>query len=385
LTTRALLLLLGTLVGFASSPGQLHLSGQASPAYVKSDAGTSQYIIDEGRATFAWRFDLFADAAISDHIFFLSNVRMVQDQIVHVDLFSLKFTDLTPADFNIEAGEIDLPFGNLGERRFPRTNPFYTLPLLHEHLTSLRSSNYGLFTYDSRYTSAGDGIRILDQGLYDLGVKLYGGLGIFDYWVAVTNGMLSATSSYSTGYGSPGLNANRGLGTIVRLAATPITGLTIGSAYATGPFLPESNASIYGVLYNPSDIKQHALEGDIDFSIEHFSLYAEVVHNVWTFSDVYGKDLTATGYSIEGRYTPVPRVTLAARAGEIFFNDILVGNLVEPLYIRWDRNILRLEGALGYRLDRAALVKLIYVSNTTLGVTEDPPDNSLIVQAVVSF
>ena len=99
--------------------------------------------------------DLFADAAISDHIFFLSNVRMVQDQIVHVDLFSVKFTDLSPADFNIEAGEIDLPFGNLGERRFPRTNPFYTLPLLHEHLTSLRSSNYGLFTYDSRYTSAG--------------------------------------------------------------------------------------------------------------------------------------------------------------------------------------------------------------------------------------
>lgn len=382
---RAIVLLLLTLAVFASAPGQLQLGGQASPAFVKSDAGSSQYIVDEGRATFAWRFDLFADAEISDHIFFYSNVRMIQDQVLHVDRFSVKFADLTPAGFNIEAGEIDLPFGNLGERRFPRTNPFYNLPLLHEHLTSLRSSNYTLWPLDSRYTSTGDGVRILDQGLYDVGVKVYGGLGIFDYWVSLTNGMVSATSTYSTSYGSSGLNSKKGLGAIFRLAATPITGLTIGSSYATGPFLPESGSYLYGVQYVTSDIQQHAVEGDIDFSLEHFSLYGEVVRNVWKFYDVHGYDLTATGYSVEARYTVIPRVTLAARAGEIFFNDILVGDLYPPLYIKWDRDILRIEGALGYRLDRSALVKLIYVSNTAIGVTEDPPDNSLIIQAVVSF
>ncbi len=312
---------------------------------------------------------------------------MLQDQVVHVDLFSLKFADLTPAEFNIEAGEIDLPFGNLGERRFPKTNPFYNLPLLHEHLTSLRSSNYELWPGDSRYRAAGDGIRILDQGLYDLGVKLYGGLGMFDYWVALTNGMLSATSTYSSNYGSSGLNAKRGLGTIVRLAATPVTALTIGSAYATGPFLKEYSSTLYGLFYNTDDIRQHAIEGDVEFTMEHFSLYAEVVYNTWTFHDVLGSNLNATGYSVEWRYTPVPRVTLGARAGEIFFNTIQLPLplLYGPYLFKWDRDILRIEGALGYRLDRSALVKLIYMSNTAIGVTEDPPDNSLIIQAVVNF
>ena len=381
---------LALLAAVSASPAQLRLTGQASPAYLKSDAGRSQYIIDAGRSTFAWRFDLFADAAISDNIFFLSNLRMVQDQIVHVDLFALKVTDLASTGITVEAGEIDLPFGNLGERRFPKTNPFYSLPLLHEHLTTLRSSNYQLDPGTSTYTAAGDGIRILDRGLYDLGIKVYGGIGVFDYWIAVINGMVSATSTYSTNYGASGLDTKRGMGTIVRLAATPITGLTIGSSYATGPFLPEYSGYAFGPTYQSIDIQQHAIEGDVDFSLEHVALYGEAVYNVWTFNDLLGSDLKSVGYSLEARYTIVPRVTIAARAGELFFNDVSLRlpSAYATYYVyngRWDSDVLRLEGALGYRLDRAALVKLIYQSNTTLGVTEDPPDNTLIIQAVVSF
>jgi hypothetical protein len=371
---------------------QLRLTGQASPAYIKSDDGYSQYITDAGRATFAWRLDLFADAAISDNVFFLSNLRIVQDQIFHIDLLALKLTDIAGTGVNVEAGEIDLPFGSLGERRFPKNNPFYRLPLLHEHLTTLRSSNYQLWIPDARYTRAGDGIRLVDQGLYDVGAKLYGGVGIFDYWVAVINGMVSATSTYSTNYGLSGLNSKKGLGTIIRIAATPMTGLTIGSSYATGAFLDEyGGTDVYGTAYHSSDIRQHALEADVDFSIEHLRLYAEGIYNVWTFTDLLGSDLTALGYSIEGEYTVVPRVTVAARAGELFFNTI--DALIPGLYGagpyaysgRWDHNVLRIEGALGYRVERAVLVKAVYESNTALGVTEDPPDNTLVIQAVVSF
>src|SRR5258706_14326492 len=113
--------------------------------------------------------------------------------------------------------------------------------------------------------------------------------------------MLSATSTDSANYGSSGLNAKRGLGTIVRLAATPVTALTIGSAYATGPFLKEYSSTLYGLFYNTDDIRQHAIEGDVEFTMEHFSLYAEVVYNTWTFHDVLGSNLNATGYSVEWR------------------------------------------------------------------------------------
>ena len=387
---RLVVLGLATLSFVTAAAGQLRLSEQASAAFIKADGGYSQYAVNRGRATFAWRLDLFADAAINGNIFFLSNLRMLQDQIIHVDLFAIKFADLASTGLNLEAGEIELPFGNLGERRFPKSNPFYGLPLTHEHVTTLRSSDYSLWPSTSYYAIAGDGVRILDQGLYDLGVKLYGGAGMFDFWIALMNGMVSATSTYSTGYGSSGLNTNSRLGMIGRLAMTPLTGVTLGGSYATGPFLKEGGAYSPGGGVDPSEIDQHIVEADLDFSLEHAALYAEVFYNVWTFKEAIGSDLNAFGYSLEGRYTLLPRFLIALRAGGLRFNDVSVDTYNGGYFIQhyegpWDHDVFRLEGALGYRLDRSALLKIVYEWNRTFRVPEDPADNVLVMQAVVGF
>ncbi len=140
---------------------QFIINGQASAAFVKSNDGESQYDINSGRGTFAWRWDLFADARITDNVTFLSNVRLLQDQIPHIDLFALRISDVASTGINFQAGQIDLPFGNLSEQRFPKQNPFYQLPLMNEHVTSLCRSDYKVWTYTPEYAASGDGVLYL--------------------------------------------------------------------------------------------------------------------------------------------------------------------------------------------------------------------------------
>jgi hypothetical protein len=369
---------------------QVNIGGQASAAFISAENGYSQYAYNGGHSTFAWRGDLFADAELSENIFFLSSARMEQDRELYIDLFAVRCTDLFSLPVNIELGQIDIPFGSLGERRYPKNNPFLSLPLAREHRTTLRISDYELWVADARYTVAGNGMRILDRGLYDIGAKLYGSIGIFDYAIAVTNGMLSATSNYS----GNGLNGNDGVGKFVRLAVTPLIGLTIGGSYAHGPFLQESNSyySGYGYAYeyDPAEYTQETFGADIDYSFDHFSFYGEAFFNSWNFEHVYGTSLRATGYSMEGKYTALPRLSFAVRAGGIYFNRISAVTYL-PDYSTasysgtWDHDVTRIELATGYRVSRETLVKMVYQRNIFLKLSDDPHDDVIGVQTVISF
>jgi len=370
------------------SSAQMRFRGEGSVGFVKADRGPSQYSYNGGRGSFNWRADVFADAVIAEDITFFGNVRLQQDNLLHVDQFALRMSNFASSPVSVELGEIEIPFLSLGERRFPKNNPFIDLPLIREHRTTLRSSDYELWLIDSRYTQAGNGFRLLDGGLYDLGLKAFASAGIFDVALALTNGMVSASTSYAPG----GLNPKSGFGKMIRVAVTPTAGLTIGVSYANGPFLSEGNTYYpsYGAGYDPEQHVQEVMGGDIDFSYGHFSLYGEAVYNVWKFQPVYGSNLKAAGYSLEARYALLPRLSLAARAGGIAFNAI--DAIVEAagygtLYYDgpWDHDLWRLEGAVGYRLNRESLLKLVYQWNHTMGVRDDPADNALALQAVVSF
>ncbi len=385
-TLLAALVLLFLLGGVTRTFGQVHIAGQASAAWTASQPGPSQYSFNDGRSTFGWRGDLFVDAELSDNVLFLSSFRMDQDRTLNVDLFVLRVTDVLSLPLNVEAGETEIPFGNLGERRYPKTNPFLTLPLGREHATTLRRSDYEIYSTDPQYSAATNNFRLLDRGLYDLGFKAFGSVGVVDYAFALTNGMLSSTSTYATN----GLNGSKGIGKIARLSVTPVIGLTIGASWAKGPFLKDSWNSPQGypypATYDPLTHQQRTFGGDIDFSFEHFSFYGETFFNSWDFADEYGASLDAFGYSAEARYTIVPRFTVGARVGELRFNKMsrnIYGVLSSPE--RWDHNVMRVETALGYRVSREMLLKAVYVWNRTFGLPSDPRDNSFGVQSVVSF
>ena len=388
-TARAAILLCLASALVSPARAQVNVSGQASGSFVKSGDAPTQYAVDGGRATFGWRADLFFDAEVTDQIVFLSNVRMTQAQRFRVDLFVVRFTDLAGPALNIDAGLLDVPFGNLGDRRFPKTNPFLALPLGREHLTSLRSSNYELWMSDASATAAGDGVPIIDGALYDIGLKTFGTAGIFDYSIAVINGMVSSTYSYAP----DGLNDNAGLGVSARIALTPSTGLTIGLSAAAGQFMSEDVAGYYGGTepnpHDPADHPQRIAGLDLEWAWEHFTLYAEGFLNRWEFSDVYGADLDAAGVSAEVRFVPAARFSLAARVGGISFNTLPEPG--DPAYAgtipgaTWDHNVLRLEGAAGYRFTREVLLKAVYQHVRTYGLPSDPDDDVAGLQLVASF
>ena len=371
------------------SSAQFRITGQGSAAFVKSNDGFSQYSFNSGRGTFAWRWDVFADALVSDNISLFSNFRMLQDQTLHVDYFALRVMDVASSGINVEAGLIDIPFGSLAERRYPMQNPFFNLPLMNEHITALCASDYRVWTLIPAFAVRGDGVRLLDQGLYDLGVMVYGKVGIAEYAAALINGMVSTTSTYAP----QGLNPNKGYGKVFRFAVTPTTGLKIGASYAFGPFMKDqsadSNSAIFGE--DPDEYPQHIIGGDIDFSFEHFSFYGQAAYNIWKFEEEhYGSDLKAFAYSAEGRYAITPRVSVALRIGGLVFNSINAplpsfGHRMVPYSGKWDHDIIRLEGSVDYRLAREVLIKFVYQWNNTMGVVRDPVDNLVVLQTVFAF
>lgn len=384
----AVLLAIGLLAA-APARGQVNVSGQASALLISSADANTQYAVNGGRPSFGWRADLFFDAEIVEDIVFLSNVRMTQDQELHVDLFAIRFTGLAGPALNAEAGLIDVPFGNLGERRFPKTNPFISLPFGREHLTSLRSTDYELWMSDGRYSAAGNGVRLIDGALYDAGVKLFGTVGVLDYAVAVINGSISATGSYAPG----GFNDNGTFGLSGRLAVTPATGLTIGISAARGAFMSEDATSYYGGTvtggHDPAEHLQQIAGLDLEYGYGHFTLYAEGFFNRWEFSGEYGTDLDALGASAELRYVPAARFSLATRVGGIVFNKLPAAG--DPGYAStipgqaWDHNVMRVEAAAGYRVSREVLLKAVYQHVTTYGLPADPADDSGAIQVVASF
>ncbi len=359
---------------------QLKFNGQASVAFVASQSGTSQYVFNQGRGTFAWRLDGFADAGLSDNIAFLSNLRILQDQVLHIDYLVLRVTDIASSGINAELGQIGIPFQNLGERQFPWRNAFFSLPLMNEHLTSLSNRDYTLRAPDLARPARGDGVHLLDGALYDLGAKFYGDLGMFTYSAALIDGMISETGTY----GSAGLNTHHGFGTIFRFAATPQTGLTIGISYAFGPYMNDS----YG--RDPNHYPQRIVGSDVEFSAGYFSFYGQAAYNSWKY---YSLNLKAFGYSAEGRYAATPRLSVAFRAGGLVFNSITAQVYTDtydpagfvPYTGKWDYDVLRLEGALLYRFARELLFKITYQWNRTFNVANDPADNVFAAQAVMSF
>jgi hypothetical protein len=385
----ALLLCAGLfyLLGDAGVAQIVQVGGQASTAFIKSGDSLSQNNYNGGRATLAWRLDLFTDVLLSEEITFRGTVRILQDGIVHVDRFSIEAGDLTPLHLTLEAGELDLPVGRLGEHRYPMRNPFLQLPLMNEHITTLRSSDYQLWPFDTKYSGAGNGVRLLDQGLYDIGARLSGSFGILDLSAAVFNGTPGRTTAY---YGS-GLNSTGELGAAGQVGLTPVTGLTVSGSYAHGLLAHSALTSNgYGSTTGAGTIPQDLAEADVSFEAGHLTIYAEGIYNSWDLNDRYGQKFTATGYSVEAAYTIFPRVSLAGRAGGLFFNSItanITGPLSVPVYFddRWDMNTARYEGAILIRVTRESLMKIVYQTTVIAGADPGETDRLGALQFVVRF
>ncbi|MGA3244063.1 MAG: hypothetical protein ABSE41_05585 [Bacteroidota bacterium] len=351
---------------------QVQLSGEASAYGLKSSRSQNQRVVNRGAATFGWRFDLFVDAKVTDNVFVLANTRSYEEEPFSVDYAAIRITDFAGLGFNMQMGKFDMPFGNLAERRFPSKDFLYGLPLIYEYRMSLTNQvTARLDVMNNR--GKGVGMRLLDYGIYDIGAMVYGDLGPLHYAVAGSNGTIS-----STGYHQ--LNQNSDFNKIVRLAYTPMMGLTFGASAAMGAYLADGGKPL------PRDVssthyQQLIGEADLEFSRDRFLLNGEAVYSQWTvpFENEDTK-LSVIGYNAEAKYTWFPRFFTAARVGGLLFSKLTIGDAS----LRWDNNVFEVEAGIGYHLDRNTILKIVRRETRTPEVT-GTRDNLTVLQLAVAF
>jgi hypothetical protein len=351
---------------------QIALSGQTGAHVLKSAATESPRAVNSGRPLFGWETVLFLDASVADNVTALITARTSEGSEIGFDHVAIRLTDLTPLHLNIQAGKYDIPFGNLAERRYPRRNPLFGLPLIYEYRSALPNhvtAETDLLSNRGR----GTGMRLLNLGMYDLGAMLFGSAGMVEYAFSVTNGTISSIS-YDGG------SSNRDLGKVIRLAITPMTGLTLGGAYAWGAYLDESGSPVVP----DGDVNtyvQKAAEFDLEFSRGHFVFYGEGVYNTWPVPLQTRKEhFDVFGYYLEGKYTLLPRLYAALRVGGLYFGKVLLGSGVRT----WDYDVTEWEGGLGYFLERDVVVKVVRRESRIQGGSM-PKDNLTVLQLAVAY
>jgi hypothetical protein len=351
---------------------QVQLSGEASAYGLKSSRSQNQRIVNKGTATFGWRFDLFVDAKVTDNVFVLANSRSSEENPLSIDYAAIRITDFAGLGFNFQMGKFDMPFGNLAERRFPTKNFLYGLPLIYEYRMSLTNQVVGrLEVLNNR--GKGVGMRLLDFGIYDIGAMLYGDLGSLHYAIAGSNGTVSSA-------GSGQLNQNGDFNKLVRLAYTPMMGLTFGASAAMGAYLADGGKPLPREEMS-NHYQQLIGEADIEFSRDRFLLNGEAVYSQWTvpFENEDTK-LSVIGYYAEAKYTWFPRFYTAARVGGLIFSKLTIGD-TSP---RWDNNVFEVEAGIGYHIDRNTIIKIVRRETRTPEIT-GVRDNLTVLQLAVSF
>jgi hypothetical protein len=362
-----------------SAKAQFAVTGEASVNLLDASGSFTARLPNGGNPSFGWRLDLFGDAIVSDNVSFISNLRVFQNEDPAFDFLAVRVTDIIPVLLNLQVGKFDLPFGNLGERRFNSRNPLYSLPMLYEYGTALSATPVTLQDVLAR-RGGGTGMRLLDFGMYDIGAMIYGSWGPVGYAVAVSNGTVSATSGRLQ-------NTNADFGKVVRLTWTPMQEIVLGASGAWGAYpTPGTTPSTYPddpVISTAGSEQQRTAEADIEFNTGHLSVFAQGVYGSWDvpFETRPGeRDLSMIGWYGEVKYTFMPRLFGAVRASGLRFSDVEY----QGATYRWDRNVQEYEAGIGYAFARNVLSKLVY-RHTFPNGGGGPQANLAVTQIVVRF
>ncbi len=306
-----------------------------------------------------------------------------------------------PWSLSIQAGKFGHPFGQFLTRNYANENPLIGFPLIYTHRTTLRSSQVpytpaDLLSYRDRQQSA-QGYALSDGNSwlpllgysYPTGIMAFGGSSKLDYRMALINSSLSNPLDL----GEPGQRLQWAAGG----GWSCLAGLRVGTSYTEGPFLDSRVIRHLPTGTNLRDYPQKALGFDLQYALNHFEFYGELVFDRFRIPYIR-QSLGATGYYLEFKQTWTPRIFTALRWNQIYFDrfreDTEIPLLDDPLAepapyanyrgARWDNNVNSLEAGLGYRLTEKLLAKTSFQYNRTI-TGRDPNDNVFSIQLVYSL
>jgi hypothetical protein len=266
--------------------------------------------------------------------------------------------------FDIQAGRIPPTFGAFARNSYGTGNPVIGYPLAYQYLTSLRTDAIPATADDllrmrargwrSSFpigsTIAGPGVPLITAFEWDTGVQVSWKTGPLEVASAITNGTLS----------SPRVSDdNSGKQVTARAAVTPAVGLILGVSAARGAWLSRDVAG-------SASPAQRAVGADVEYSRDHWIARGEMIWTRWEFPSPLApspsRAVSAAAAWVEGRYRMTPRVFLAARADRLGFSE-LRGTLIQPDGAEWDAPVRRLEGGIGYYVQRNLVLRATVQGN----------------------
>lgn len=267
---------------------------------------------------------------------------------------------------NLQVGKFAAPFGNFIPRHYPKANPLTTYPLPYDHVTTFLGPSDATATVLGRREK--DEVKTwrvpIFQAVYATGAMAFGRVGPLDYAVAVMN-MAPAAWAWDWSLRGRDLDYPTLVG---RVGWTPDISTKVGASWAKGAI---DRHDVAGVPQGREvgDFPQTMAGMDFEYSRGDLDFFGEVV---WSrFEAPLVEDMDFWSAYVEGKYTFLPGLFGAARAGFMRFGEIhdAAGRMRS-----WDYDTGRLELGGGYFFTRNFFVKATGQWNHTLGgADEDDP------------
>ncbi len=201
-----------------------------------------------------------------------------------------------------------------------------------------------------------NGLPIIYDTCWDVGVQVIGSVSRLEYSFAVTQGTLSTPQARA-------YDDNAGKQFALRLKHVFSAELSIGGSFARGPYLNSLIQPALGGGEQVEDFNQRAYGIDVEYGVGHLSVVAEVVSNLWqtpNITDVHGNrsDLTNWSGYVEGKYGLRPGLFAAFRYDTLGFGKIDDGS-GSGGRVPWDYGVRSLEMGLGYYLTDQVIGKIV--------------------------
>ena len=349
---------------------RLRFSGEASASVSTHDAereGWFNYADYETSTVRSVRLSLVAELAISQRLAVLTEVRSIQFDRPEAYALYLRIRPWLAHDLDVHIGRVPPTFGSFPRRLYVTDNPLIGFPLAYQYLTanradavpatvdelvSMRARGWET-TYSVGNPTPASGLPLANALRWDTGVQVRWQRNPVTLYGALTQGTL----------GDPRLSDdNGGAQAAGRIVFTPHPMLALGASAASGPYLSESLAAVVPEGRRVTGYRQDAYGADVEVSRDRWLLRGEVLWNRWA-QPATGTDpvrrLGARGAMVEGRYTIVPGVYIAARADRLDFSRVATREGA----VTWDADVWRLEAGGGWRPHRHLLLKAVWQRN----------------------
>jgi hypothetical protein len=153
---------------------------------------------------------------------------------------------------------------------------------------------------------------------------------------------------------APGRDTNDGKSVLGRIALAPSPALQFGVSGAWGAYLDDAVSSALPAGAHVTQYRQRLGMADAQVLAGHLELRAEWAINVWETPTL--GDLRVSGGYGEARFAFATRWYAAARGDLLRFSQVVDST---GRSLPWDHDLDRLEGGLGYRIERHASLKAV--------------------------